>query len=104
MDVVSPSDLTQEFLRDYLDLPDNYFVIGAYVHSQDFLLRYGSHFIKSAEFGAQLAIVKTMKSEKKLTTEQFSEIAETEFKALTNTLQNQVDNENSKFSVLGYGH
>ena len=55
-----------------MDLPDNYHQIGAYIHFQRFLLRYGTHYIKSAKFGAQLQIVKTMKSTQKMTEEEFS--------------------------------
>ena len=53
-----PSDLSAAFLGDFSNLPTSYYYIGADVKLQDFILRYGTQYIKSAKFGGKLDVFK----------------------------------------------
>eukprot|EP00058_Branchiostoma_floridae_P020867 XP_002606357.1 hypothetical protein BRAFLDRAFT_67600 [Branchiostoma floridae] len=85
MDDVEPDDLNLSFLRDFLKLPVSYFSIGADQDFQNFIIRYGTHYIKSAKFGGQLKIIKTKEASKELTIQAFSERAQTEWKKAFST-------------------
>ena len=39
LDVVTSKNLLESFLKDFLDLPEDYYEIGAYVEYQDFVKR-----------------------------------------------------------------
>ncbi|XP_019634590.1 PREDICTED: uncharacterized protein LOC109477684, partial [Branchiostoma belcheri] len=80
MDDVEPADLNLAFLRDFLKLPVSYFSIGADQQFQNFILRYGTHYIRSAKFGGQLKIIKTKEASSDLSIQAFSERAQTEWK------------------------
>ncbi|XP_019634114.1 PREDICTED: uncharacterized protein LOC109477328 [Branchiostoma belcheri] len=85
MDDVEPADLNLAFLRDFLKLPVSYFSIGADQQFQNFILRYGTHYIKSAKFGGQLKIIKTKEASSDLSIQAFSERAQTEWKKAFST-------------------
>ncbi|XP_078578146.1 uncharacterized protein LOC144863058 [Branchiostoma floridae x Branchiostoma japonicum] len=85
MDDVEPDDLNLSFLRDFLKLPVSYFSIGADQDFQNFIIRYGTHYIKSAKFGGQLKIIKTKEASKELSIQAFSERAQTEWKKAFST-------------------
>ncbi|XP_035699632.1 uncharacterized protein LOC118432207 [Branchiostoma floridae] len=85
MDDVEPGDLNLSFLRDFLKLPVSYFSIGADQAFQNFIIRYGTHYIKSAKFGGQLKIIKTKEASKELSIQAFSERAQTEWKKAFST-------------------
>ncbi|XP_066264147.1 uncharacterized protein [Branchiostoma lanceolatum] len=85
MDDVEPADLNLAFLRDFLKLPVSYFSIGADQDFQNFIIRYGTHYTKSAKFGGQVKIIKTKEASKELTIQAFSERAQTEWKKAFST-------------------
>ncbi|XP_019614665.1 PREDICTED: uncharacterized protein LOC109462550 [Branchiostoma belcheri] len=85
MDDVEPADLNLAFLRDFLKLPVSYFSIGADQQFQNFILRYGTHYIRSAKFGGQLKIIKTKEASSDLSIQAFSERAQTEWKKAFST-------------------
>ena len=60
MDEVKPDQLSEAFLRDYMDLPIRYFDFRnkAPQRFNDFLLRWGTHFIKSASFGGKFTLLR----------------------------------------------
>ena len=103
LDVVTPEMLTEGFIKDYINLPDNYNDIGAYIQFQRFLIRYGTHYVKSAKFGAQLKIVKTMKSTSKMSEEDFAKQSQEEMKAMTNSLQSEASSKQSSWKLFGIG-
>ena len=82
LDSVSPNDLSSPFLRDFIKLPSSYYKIGADVELQSFVLRYGTHYIRSSKFGGQLQVIKTSTSESSMSQEEFAETAENEFGAI----------------------
>ena len=64
-----PSLLAPSFLFDLLDLPSSYYEIGADIKFQDFIIRWGRDFVKSAKFGGELKITKTATKSSKITEE-----------------------------------
>ncbi|XP_035667450.1 uncharacterized protein LOC118410076 [Branchiostoma floridae] len=85
MDDVKPADLNLAFLWDFLRLPVSYFSIGADTKFQNFILRYGTHYIQSAKFGGQLKIIKTKEASSDLSVQAFSERAQTDWKKTFST-------------------
>eukprot|EP00058_Branchiostoma_floridae_P021020 XP_002606510.1 hypothetical protein BRAFLDRAFT_91906 [Branchiostoma floridae] len=85
MDDVKPADLNLAFLWDFLRLPVSYFSIGADTKFQNFILRYGTHYIQSAKFGGQLKIIKTKEASSDLSVRAFSERAQTDWKKTFST-------------------
>jgi len=82
MDEVKPSDLSLNFLREFMELPLSYYSPGAPIKYQDFVQRWGTHYIKSAKFGGQLEIRKTMDKTTAQSKTHFSKVMEAEFKSL----------------------
>ena len=56
---VKPNYIHEDFLDCFLMLPQSYFSPRAPERFQDFILRYGTHYVKAAKFGGQLKVVKT---------------------------------------------
>ncbi|XP_032235405.2 uncharacterized protein LOC116617089 isoform X2 [Nematostella vectensis] len=81
-DEVKPQDLSRAFLREFMSLPASYFDIKAPLVYQDFVLRWGTHYIKSARFGGQLELRKTVQRTSSQTKEQVSEKMEAEYRSL----------------------
>ncbi|XP_031555975.1 uncharacterized protein LOC116292763 [Actinia tenebrosa] len=81
-DEVKPKDLSRNFLREFVDLPTSYFAPGAPAKFQNFILRWGTHYIKSARFGGQLELRKTQLASKTASKEEFAAESEVEFKSL----------------------
>ncbi|PAA55510.1 hypothetical protein BOX15_Mlig022132g2 [Macrostomum lignano] len=103
LDEIKPNDVSLNVLKDYMNLPASYYSIGADVKYQNFLLRWGTHFIRSGKFGGQLKITKTSKTSKIQSQEQFARIAETEFQSMFATLQSSYTQKSSGWSFLGFG-
>eukprot|EP00058_Branchiostoma_floridae_P002323 XP_002587811.1 hypothetical protein BRAFLDRAFT_92260 [Branchiostoma floridae] len=102
MDDVKPADLNLAFLRDFLNLPVSYFSIRADQYFQNFIIRYGTHYIKSAKFGGQLKIIKTKEASKELSIQSFSEKAQTEWKKAFSTFSAEASQ--TKSSSLWHEH
>ncbi|EDO42797.1 predicted protein [Nematostella vectensis] len=81
-DEVKPQDLSRAFLREFMSLPPSYFDTKAPIAYQDFVLRWGTHYIKSARFGGQLELRKTVQRTSSQTKEQVSEMLEAEYRSL----------------------
>ncbi|KAL9984080.1 hypothetical protein ACROYT_G006336 [Oculina patagonica] len=82
MDEVKPQDLSMSFLREFMSLPTSYFSAGGPLKYQNFLQRWGTHFIKSAKFGGQLEIRKTMDAQEAKSKKEFEVQMEMEYKTL----------------------
>ncbi|CAH1802433.1 unnamed protein product, partial [Owenia fusiformis] len=83
MDEVTPGDLSQALLKDYLNLPTSYYKSSSAVMKyQNFLLRWGTHFIKSAKFGGSLKLSRTKVMSEKETEEQFATAAYSDMQSL----------------------
>ncbi|XP_078358108.1 uncharacterized protein LOC144642883 isoform X1 [Oculina patagonica] len=82
MDEVKPSDLSLSFLREFMDLPVSYYHPGAQIKYQNFIQRWGTHYIKSAQFGGQLEIIKTMVASHVASKSEFAEKMEAEYRGL----------------------
>ncbi|XP_078602422.1 uncharacterized protein LOC144876720 isoform X2 [Branchiostoma floridae x Branchiostoma japonicum] len=80
LDEISPDTLSLAFLRDFLSLPFN-FVMGK-AKLQKFILRYGTHFIKSAKFGGSFRLFKTQEASKVSSFQEFSVKSEASFNAI----------------------
>eukprot|EP00058_Branchiostoma_floridae_P026062 XP_002611552.1 hypothetical protein BRAFLDRAFT_63809 [Branchiostoma floridae] len=80
LDEISPDTLSLAFLRDFLSLPFN-FVMGK-AKLQKFILRYGTHFIKSAKFGGSFRLFKTQEASKVSSFQEFSEKSEASLNAI----------------------
>ncbi|XP_068718689.1 uncharacterized protein [Montipora capricornis] len=80
MDVVKPDNLNVGFLREFMMLPTSYYTTGAAIKFQDFIQRFGTHYIKAGRFGGQLEIRKSMEASQVSSKEEFSEVMEFEFK------------------------
>uniref|UniRef100_A0A1I8J970 MACPF domain-containing protein n=1 Tax=Macrostomum lignano TaxID=282301 RepID=A0A1I8J970_9PLAT len=100
LDEVKPTDLSLALLKDYMSLPVSYFSIGADVKYQNFLLRWGTHFIRSGKFGGQLKITKRARSDKVQSAQQFASIAETEFQSMFATLQSKYSQKESGIAIF----
>ncbi|XP_064609751.1 uncharacterized protein LOC135473788 [Liolophura sinensis] len=85
LDDVTFNDLNMDFLHDFVFLPQSYFAPGAPQKFQDFILRWGTHYVKSAEFGGQLKLVKTKEGVKEESIEKFAEKAQSDYKAMFST-------------------
>ncbi|KAL9951279.1 hypothetical protein ACROYT_G043917 [Oculina patagonica] len=81
-DEVKPGGLNLNFLREFMDLPQSYLAPGAAIKFQDFILRWGTHYIKSGKFGGRLQIFKTMEASEVASKEAFSQVMELEYRNL----------------------
>ncbi|XP_048577992.1 uncharacterized protein LOC5500372 [Nematostella vectensis] len=81
-DEVKPSDLSQSFLKEFLDLPESYSNSNEARAFQDFILRWGTHYVKSAKFGGQLEFRKTLQGTSIASKEEASVVMEAEYKGL----------------------
>ncbi|XP_078348817.1 uncharacterized protein LOC144633816 isoform X1 [Oculina patagonica] len=82
MDEVKPSDLSLSFLREFMDLPVSYYHPGAQIKYQNFIQRWGTHYIKSAQFGGQLEVIKTMVASHVTSKSEFAQKMEAEYRGL----------------------
>ncbi|CAH1268604.1 CLEC4M [Branchiostoma lanceolatum] len=89
LDFVGPESLNVAFLRDFLNLPGTYFAIGADMEFQNFILRWGTHYITSAKFGGQLKIIKTKTASVTDSQESFAKAAQSDFHKLFSTYSAQ---------------
>ncbi|XP_078696167.1 uncharacterized protein LOC144924633 isoform X2 [Branchiostoma floridae x Branchiostoma belcheri] len=89
MDDVTPEQLNVGFLRDFISLPESYFSPGAEIIFQNFYLRWGTHYIKSAKFGGQLKIIKTKQATQDLSMSEFATKAEADWKMTLSTFSAQ---------------
>ncbi|KAI8491970.1 hypothetical protein Bbelb_303430 [Branchiostoma belcheri] len=89
MDDVTPERLNVGFLRDFIFLPESYFSPGAEIIFQNFYLRWGTHYIKSAKFGGQLKIIKTKQATQDLSMSEFATRAEADWKMTLSTFAAQ---------------
>ncbi|XP_078696303.1 uncharacterized protein LOC144924689 isoform X2 [Branchiostoma floridae x Branchiostoma belcheri] len=89
MDDVTPGQLNVGFLRDFISLPESYFSSGAELIFQNFYLRWGTHYIKSAKFGGQLKIIKTKQATQDLSMSEFATRAEADWKMTLSTFSAQ---------------
>eukprot|EP00058_Branchiostoma_floridae_P001424 XP_002586912.1 hypothetical protein BRAFLDRAFT_105134 [Branchiostoma floridae] len=80
LDEVKPDDLSLDFLRDFLSLPKN-FILGK-AKLQDFIIRYGTHFIKSAKFGGAFRLFKTQEAESGESLSSFSVSAQASYNGM----------------------
>ena len=103
LDEVKYSDMSTYFLTDFMHLPISYSDIGADVAIQSFIMKWGTHYIKSAKFGGELKIIKTSTRESKLSQEQFAEATQEEFSGMMGTLRSSFKQKESGFSFLGLG-
>ncbi|CAH1224577.1 Hypp18 [Branchiostoma lanceolatum] len=85
MDDVTPDQLNVGFVRDFISLPESYFSPGAEITFQNFYLRWGTHYIKSAKFGGQLKIIKTKQATEDLSMSEFATKAEKDWKMTMST-------------------
>ncbi|XP_078693220.1 uncharacterized protein LOC144922968 [Branchiostoma floridae x Branchiostoma belcheri] len=70
LDEVTPDSLSLAFLRDFLSLPKNF--INGKAKLQEFIIRYGTHYIKSAKFGGSFRLFKTQEASKTSSLTDFS--------------------------------
>ncbi|XP_078695713.1 uncharacterized protein LOC144924459 [Branchiostoma floridae x Branchiostoma belcheri] len=89
MDDVTPEQLNVGFLRDFISLPESYFSPGAEIIFQNFYLRWGTHYIKSAKFGGQLKIIKTKQATQDMSMSEFATRAEADWKMTLSTFAAQ---------------
>ncbi|XP_035685646.1 uncharacterized protein LOC118422234 [Branchiostoma floridae] len=80
LDEITPDTLSLPFLRDFLSLPQN-FILGK-AKLQKFIIRYGTHFIKSAKFGGSFRLFKTQEASKSESMEDFSVQAQASYNSL----------------------
>ncbi|XP_019641419.1 PREDICTED: uncharacterized protein LOC109482960 [Branchiostoma belcheri] len=80
LDKISPDTLNLAFLRDFLSLPKNF--IQGKAKLQDFIIRYGTHFIKSAKFGGSLRLFKTQEASKSESLESFAVAAQASYNGM----------------------
>ena len=55
---------------------------------QQFILRYGTHYVKSAKFGGKLNVFKKTSQTSKMSATEFAQQSESEFSAMMGTLRN----------------
>ncbi|XP_019641283.1 PREDICTED: uncharacterized protein LOC109482870 isoform X1 [Branchiostoma belcheri] len=80
LDEITPDTLSLAFLRDFLSLPQNF--IEGKAKLQKFIIRYGTHFIKSAKFGGSFRLFKTQQASKSESIEDFSIQAQASYNGL----------------------
>jgi len=68
---VKPNYIHEDFLNCFLMLPQSFFSPNAPEKFQDFIQRYGTHYVKAAKFGGQLKIVKTREVSTKASIDDF---------------------------------
>ncbi|XP_078617063.1 uncharacterized protein LOC144885162 [Branchiostoma floridae x Branchiostoma japonicum] len=95
MDDIKSDQLNVGFLRDFISLPESYFSPGAEITFQNFYLRWGTHYIKSAKFGGQLKIMKTKEATKDLSMSEFATRAEADWKMTMSTFSAQASQSKS---------
>jgi len=103
LDVVTPDDLSQPFLRDFIGLPPWWQAVGAMDKLQGFIIRYGTHYITSAKFGGQLKIIKTAKSSSTMSEEQFSAQSQQEVSEMFGQTSNSFSQNHAEARFLGIG-
>ncbi|KAJ7378598.1 hypothetical protein OS493_021898 [Desmophyllum pertusum] len=62
---------------------------------EDFILRWGTHYIKSGKFGGRLQILKTMEATEVAARKQFSQVMEMEFRMLFMSLNSKEEKESA---------
>ncbi|XP_068740594.1 uncharacterized protein [Montipora capricornis] len=82
LDEVKPQDVSLSFLREFMELPTSYFAAGGPLKYQNFIQRWGTHYIKSSKFGGQLQIRKFMDATDVSSKKEFAVEMEMEFKSL----------------------
>ncbi|XP_066268834.1 uncharacterized protein [Branchiostoma lanceolatum] len=80
LDEISPDTLSLPFMRDFLSLPKN-FIVGK-AELQKFIIRYGTHYIKSAKFGGSFRLFKTQEASKSESLQDFSIQAQASYNSL----------------------
>ncbi|XP_066266192.1 uncharacterized protein [Branchiostoma lanceolatum] len=81
LDEISPDTLSLAFLRDFLSLPPNFIDDGKGM-LQKFLIRYGTHFIKSAQFGGSFRLFQRREASKSESVEDFSVQAQASYNSI----------------------
>jgi len=71
-DIVTPGDLSTQFLKEYINLPTSYMETGAPFKLQEFIQRWGTHYIISGEFGGRLELNKVSQASFYSSVEEFA--------------------------------
>jgi len=100
---MKPDDLSVEFYSSLIDLPTSYFDLGADVKYQEFILRWGTHYVHAAKFGGRLSVIKKSKKESKMNHEAFAEHAQDEFSSMLGTMRSSMKQKSSGWKILGVG-
>ncbi|CAH1247884.1 Hypp8046 [Branchiostoma lanceolatum] len=82
LDAVKPDSLTLPFLRDFLALPKTNFEGSAKAKMQTFIIRWGTHYVKSAKFGGAFRLMKTQEATKSESLTDFSVKAQLSFNSM----------------------
>ena len=80
----------------FFQLPTSYYHIGADIKLQEFILRYGTHYVRSAKFGGKLNVFKRVAKDSRMTSDEFAKASEKEFSAMMSTLKNSYTQTHAK--------
>ena len=83
MDDPLPAYLTPEFLDDFKILPNSFYSPDAPEKFEAFILRWGTHVVKSAKFGGKFSMKRTTKNDGTVKVEDFQRETQNEFDRVT---------------------
>jgi hypothetical protein len=83
LDEISPSTLTNEFLDDFKILPTSFYEPASPALFQDFINRWGTHVVKSANFGGKLTFTRTAQNDGTVDLNSFHKSTQKEFEAMS---------------------
>ncbi|XP_077985433.1 uncharacterized protein LOC144440064 [Glandiceps talaboti] len=81
-DVTTANDLSTNFLKEYMNLPNSYIGSGNPLKYQDFIQRWGTHYVKSGMFGGRLEIQKVSSSSFYSSVEEFAVEANVNYQSI----------------------
>ncbi|XP_077985079.1 uncharacterized protein LOC144439719 [Glandiceps talaboti] len=81
-DVTTANDLSTTFLKEYMNLPSGYIGSANPLKYQDFIQRWGTHYVKSGMFGGRLEIQKVSSSSFYSSVEEFAVEANVNYQSI----------------------
>ncbi|XP_077985473.1 uncharacterized protein LOC144440089 [Glandiceps talaboti] len=81
-DVTTANDLSTSFLKEYMNLPNSYIGSSNPLKYQDFIQRWGTHYVKSGVFGGRLEIQKVSSSSVYSSVEEFAVEANVHYQSI----------------------
>ena len=98
---VSPQFIHEDFLDCFLQLPNSFFAPKAPEKFQEFIERYGTHYVKGAKFGGYLHIKKSKRKSEGMTINDIRDEAVSELEEIAGTAGNHMNHNQDNSAAAG---